>query len=108
MLDDCCDSAADAYDLVITGLIGFAAGGGITMFAYIASRKGLGGGDVKFCAAAGCYIGATAVLSGILFGSVFALLVNAILVIARKREKTDRFAFVPYINAGIVLLLFLS
>ncbi len=99
---------ADAYDLVITGLIGFVAGGGITMFAYIASRKGLGGGDVKFCAAAGCYIGATAVLSGILFGSVFALLVNAILVIARKRKKTDRFAFVPYINAGIVLLLFLS
>ncbi len=97
----------DAYDLVISGLIGFAVGGGIIMFAYIASRKGLGGGDVKFCAAAGCYIGATVVLSSILFGSVFALLVNAILIIAKRRKKTDHFAFVPYINAGIVLLLFL-
>ena len=98
----------NAYDLVMTGLIGFVAGGGITMFAYIASRKGLGGGDVKFCAAAGCYIGATAVLSGILFGSILALLVNVVLMIARKRKKTDRFAFIPYINAGIVILLFLS
>ena len=88
----------NAYNLVMTGLTGFVAGGGITMFAYLASRKGLGG----------CYIGATAVLSGILFGSILALLVNAVLMIARKRKKTDRFAFVPYINVGIVMLLFLS
>ena len=85
----------NAYNLVMTGLTGFVAGGGITMFAYLASRKGLGGG-------------ATAVLSGILFGSILALLVNAVLMIARKRKKTDRFAFVPYINVGIVMLLFLS
>lgn len=101
-------SPEEAYDLVITGLIGFAAGGGITMFAYLASRKGLGGGDVKFCAAAGCYTGAVTILSGILFGSILALLVNVVLMIAKKRKKTDRFAFVPYINAGILLLLFLS
>ena len=97
-----------AYDLVITSLIGFAAGGGITMFAYLASRRGLGGADVKFCAAAGCYTGAVTILSGILFGSILALLVNIVLMIAKKRKKTDRFAFVPYINAGILLLLFLS
>lgn len=98
----------DAYNLAITGLIGFVAGGGITMFAYLASRKGLGGGDVKFCAAAGCYTGGVTVLSGILFGSILALVVNVVLIIAKKRKKTDRFAFVPYINAGILLLLFLT
>ena len=101
-------SPEEAYDLVITSLIGFVAGGGITMFAYVASRKGLGGGDVKFCAAAGCYTGAVTVLSGILFGSILALLVNVVLIIAKKRKKTDRFAFVPYINAGILILLFLT
>lgn len=74
-------------------------------FLYLISQKkaGLGGGDIKYIAAAGMFTGVPGVIFIILFSSVFALLCNFINI---KRNK--ELAFAPYLVAASLLYFFLG
>jgi leader peptidase (prepilin peptidase)/N-methyltransferase len=50
------DTAAGIL-LMKDSLFGFLVGGGLFLIVYMISRKGLGGGDVKFMAVTGLYLG---------------------------------------------------
>lgn len=100
-------SEQTVYSLFIRGVVGFLGSGLMVLIVYLLSRKGLGGGDVKFIAALGCYLGFSDVLSSLLFGSCAAAVTALVLIAAKKIKRTDSFPFIPFIYFGVLLTLFL-
>ncbi len=97
-----------ALNYIFKGLIGFLVGGGISFFVYLISRQGLGGGDVKFMAASGLYLGLDGVISMMLYGSIIAAITSLFLVLIKKVGKKDAIPLVPFLYLGILLIVFLS
>lgn len=87
-------------------ILGFIIGGGLFLLVYIISRKGMGGADVKFMAAAGLYIGSARVLSAMLYGAVILALIGIILLALKKIGRKDTLPFIPFIYIGILIATF--
>jgi leader peptidase (prepilin peptidase) / N-methyltransferase len=71
-------------------------------------REGLGGGDVKYIAAVGVFLGMPAVLFSILYGSVAALLIAPAALFLQRAPKSDgvartTFPFGPFLVLGAFL-----
>ena len=94
-----------AVPMIIRSVLGFAASGAMFLIVYLLSRKGLGGGDVKFMAAAGLYLGVAGSLTAIFIGTTLAALVGLTLVIFRKIGRKDAFPLVPFLYAGILVTI---
>ena len=97
-----------AIRLFVDSIVGLVTGGGIFLLMYIISRKGLGGGDVKFMAATGLYIGFSRVLSVMLCGTVLAALTGLILILCKKIGRKDSMPLAPFLYIGILITVFLS
>ena len=67
---------------------------------------GLGGGDVKFMAAAGLFIGWKLILLGLFLGNVIALAVVAVLFVQKKAARGTKVPFGPFLSLGIVCSIF--
>lgn len=97
-------------DVAITLLkdagLGFLMGGGLFLLVYIISRKGLGGGDVKFMAVTGLYTGVTGVLSVMLYGTALASITGLTLILAKKMGRKDTMPLVPFLYFGILIVIF--
>lgn len=91
--------------LLISGGVGFLLAGFVFLTVYLVSRKGLGGGDVKFMAVSGLYLGAD-VLPAMLYGSVFSAVVGIGLLSIKKIGRRDAIPLAPFLYAGILILLF--
>jgi len=96
-----------AISLLIDSALGFAIGGGMFLLVYIISRKSIGGGDVKFMAAAGLFLGYNGVLPTILCGSILAALAGLTLIIMKKITRKDTIPLAPFLYAGILITVFL-
>lgn len=92
-------------------LIASAMGGGMALVifltVYYVSKKGLGGGDVKFMAVAGLYLGLGGVMPAMLVGTMLACVVGLLLVALKKLKKTDPIPLAPFLYAGILVTIFL-
>ena len=97
-----------AVALLGTSALGFAVGGGVFVLVYLVSRKGLGGGDVKFMAAAGLYLGFDCVLPSMLFGTILAALLSLTLMFMKKIGRKDSIPLVPFLYAGILITIFFA
>lgn len=97
-----------AVSRISDSVFGFVLGGGIFMLVYIISKKGLGGGDVKFMAVAGLYLGVGGVLPSIFLGTLLAALIGIILIAAKKIKRKDPIPLAPFLFAGMLLTIFLS
>lgn len=86
--------------------IGFLIGGGLFLLVYLISRNGLGGGDVKFMAAAGLYLGVNGILPAMLYGSVLAALFGGVLILLKKIGRKDAIPLVPFLYVGILITIF--
>jgi len=95
-----------AITLLVGSLLGFLIGGGLFLIVYLISRKGLGGGDVKFMAAAGLYIYYTGVLTSILYGAILAALTGLILLLLKKLGRKDSMPLAPFLYVGILITVF--
>jgi len=87
-------------------LLGLFAGGGLFLLVYLLHRKGLGGGDVKFMAAVGLYLGFANTLPAILYGTVLAALFGLVLLLVRKIGSKDTIPLAPFMFVGIMITLF--
>ena len=96
----------DAIALLLGSLIGFAVGGGLFLLVYAVSRKGLGGGDVKFMAGAGLYLGLSGTMTSMLYGTILAALTGLILILLKKLGRKDAMPLAPFIYAGILITVF--
>ena len=99
-------NTASAVLMLKDSAIGFATGGGLFLLVYLISRKGLGGGDVKFMAASGLYLGFGGVLPAMLYGSVLAALTALILIVVKKIGRKDTIPLVPFLYMGILITVF--
>jgi leader peptidase (prepilin peptidase) / N-methyltransferase len=81
-------------------LIGIAVGGGLFLVIILASRGGMGGGDMKLGAMLGAFlgwkVGLLAILLGVLAGGVVAL---CLLIVGRKGRK-EAIPFGPFLALG--------
>lgn len=96
----------EAAALLVSGGIGGALAGVMFLIVYLISRKGLGGGDVKFMAAAGLYLGFSGVLPAMLVGSLIAGGTGIVLILVKKMDKKGTIPLIPFLYIGIVLTLF--
>lgn len=99
------DSAINALR---DSLVGFALAGILGLLVYFISRKGLGGGDVKFMAVAGLYLGFDNTLPAMLVASVLAAAYGGVMILMKKMDKKDALPFSPFLYIGIVLTIFLQ
>ena len=97
-----------ALGYLISAGYGLLAGGGLFLLVYLVSRKGLGGGDVKFMAIAGLYLTGRYTLTTMLIGSVFAAIISLILLALKRITRKDSIALIPSIYLGILVTLFFS
>lgn len=94
-----------AISFALRGLAGFLLSGGLLLAVYYISRKGLGGGDVKFMAVSGLYLGVT-VLGAMLYGSILCALTALVLILFKKITAKDTMPLIPFLYVGIVLTMF--
>ena len=93
--------------LLADSIYGLLIGGGLFLLVYLLSRKGLGGGDVKFMAAVGLYLGFAKTIPAILYGTVLAAITGLILILLKKIERKDAIPLVPFLFVGIMITVFM-
>ena len=99
--------SGEAVDLLINSGLGFLVGGGLFLAVYIISRKGLGGGDVKFMAASGLYMGLFGIIPVIVYGMLLAAVTGGVLMLLKRVGRKDTMPLVPFLYVGILLTVFL-
>jgi Type II secretory pathway, prepilin signal peptidase PulO and related peptidases len=80
----------------------------IFMVLSLASRRGIGAGDVRLAAVLAMflgYLGAKYVMQGLALGFMFGGVVALFLLISRKANRNTRIAFGPYICIGSVAVV---
>lgn len=78
-------------------LLGFAAGGAVLLVVTIASKGGMGGGDVKLSAMLGVYLGWQDTLQTIFLASVLGALAGFGLVLAGRANRHTAIPFGPFL-----------
>ena len=94
-----------AIPSLINSLLGMLVSGAMFLIVYFLSRKGLGGGDVKFMAIAGLYLGVSGSLTATFIGTTLAALVGFALVAFKKIGRKDTFPLAPFLYAGILVTI---
>lgn len=85
--------------------LGALAGGGVLWLVAVASREGMGGGDVKLAAMAGLYLGWRSALVGLFLGVLGGGVVAAALLAARRLGRRDPMPFGPFLAVGFWVAL---
>lgn len=81
-------------------LAGALSGGGVMLLIAVFSRGGLGGGDVKFAAALGLWLGWQQTLLALLLAFVVGGLAGGLLVLAGIKGRRDFIPFGPFMAGG--------
>lgn len=95
-----------ALEYLSNAAFGALIGGGLFMLVYIISKKGLGGGDVKFMTVAGLYLGLNGVLPVILYASVLSALTGLVLILFKRMSRKDAMPLVPFLYIGFLITVF--
>ena len=96
----------EAVDMFINAGLGFLVGGGLFLLVYLVSRKGIGGGDVKFMAVMGLYVGLFGIFPIILYGTILAALTGLVLILLKKISRKDSIPLAPFLYVGILFTVF--
>jgi len=99
-------NAENGLRFLSDSIFGLLTGGGLFLLIYVVSRKGLGGGDVKFMAAAGLYLGFAETVPAIFYGTLLAAVTGLILFILKRLGRKDTFPLVPFLFIGIMITIF--
>lgn len=86
-------------------LLGGLAGGGLLLLIAIASRGGIGGGDIKFAAALGLWLSWQYTLVALLIAFIIGGLGGGLLLAFKIKKPQDYIPFGPFIAAGAWLSL---
>ena len=90
-------------DMLIAGLLG----GSIFLVLALVSKGGFGGGDIKFMASIGLWLGVKYTILCVLLSFIFGGLGAAVLLLLRMKTMKDKFPYGPYIAlASFITLLY--
>ncbi len=88
----------------LNALLGVIVCGGFLLLLAELSHGGMGGGDIKFMAMAGAYLGWFNASMVLFFGAILGLIVSFILLKLGKMKKGELIPFGPYLaTAGIII-----
>lgn len=88
---------------VFNSLAGALAGGGILLVLARMSRGGMGGGDVKFAAIIGLWLGWKLTLLCLLLAFILGGLVGMLLIFLRRKHRKAYIAFGPFLSVGMFI-----
>lgn len=96
---------------VIAAVLGTLFGGGVlylVAWAYLAmsGKEGLGGGDIKFLAMVGAFLGVQGALITLVFGSLVGSVLGIFLMVAKGKKGGTAIPFGPFLAAGALLAFF--
>ncbi len=94
----------------VDSLAGILLGGGslylvATGYELITKREGMGGGDIKFLAMIGAFLGWKAILPVIFLSSIIGSFVGGFLMLAKKTDSRLAIPFGPFLSLGTVIYL---
>jgi leader peptidase (prepilin peptidase)/N-methyltransferase len=90
----------------INSVLGFLVGGGLFYLLAVLSRGGMGGGDIKFIAAAGALLGWQKILLVIVLGATLGSIIGLILMVAQKKDRKSQIPFGPFLAIGTLIAIF--
>lgn len=85
-------------------LAGIVVGGGILWVLALLWRGGMGGGDVKFLAAIGSFLGPGAVLLTLFLGALLGLIASLPLLLRGRWQRGQAVPFGPFLAASAILI----
>jgi len=88
---------------VVDALAGAALGGGLYFLIAVASRGGMGGGDIKLIAMIGAFLGWQAVLLTTFLATVVGGLVGVVLMFAFRKGRKYAVPFGPFLAAAAIV-----
>jgi leader peptidase (prepilin peptidase)/N-methyltransferase len=98
--------AAGSYTIgYIDSFLGFLLGGGLFYLLAVLSNGGMGGGDIKYIAAAGALVGWQKVLLIIFIGAFFGSIVGLFQIAAQKKSRKSLIPFGPFLAAATLITL---
>ncbi|HOB81532.1 MAG TPA: prepilin peptidase [Peptococcaceae bacterium] len=89
-------------ELVMGIIIGFGVPALIAFF----SKGGMGGGDIKLCAAMGAWLGYPAILYAMFLGALVAAIVSIFLLLFKLKTRKDPIPFGPFLVLGFLAVFF--
>jgi len=81
-------------------LIGMLVGFAIPFLLALVSRGGMGGGDIKLCAAMGFWLGFPGIFQAIFLGATLGGILGIILLITKVKNRKDPIPFGPFLMIG--------
>jgi leader peptidase (prepilin peptidase) / N-methyltransferase len=96
---------------IVNSIIGLILGGGIIYLLsvvgeWIFKKEVMGGGDIKFFAGIGSFLGIKSIFHILFYASIIASIVSIILIILTMRNRKDMIAFGPFISIGTLLYMY--
>ncbi|MZG29745.1 MAG: prepilin peptidase [Nitrospinae bacterium] len=90
----------------VDSLLGLFLGGGLFYLLAVLSNGGMGGGDIKYIAAAGALLGWKKVLVVIFLGALLGSIVGLFQIVVQKKSRKSLIPFGPFLAAGTLTTLF--
>ena len=87
-------------------LLGMVVGFGLPFFLALISRGGMGGGDIKLCAAMGIWLGYPAIVQAMFIGALLASVTGIALIITKIKKRKDPIPFGPFLMLGFLAIFF--
>ena len=99
-------TAGNISGYVTSHVAGFFVVSGVMLIVYIITKgRGIGGGDIKFMASAGLYMGCEPIVVSFVIGCVYACVVSLVLMLFKVIDRKKSIAFGPYLAIGIFSVL---
>ena len=89
---------------VFSRALGIVGCGGLVFLIAIISRGGMGGGDVKFMALIGSFLGVPGGLTSFVIACVIGAIVGVILIVSGIKSRKDEIPFGPFISLGTIMV----
>ena len=87
-------------------LLGFFLGGGLFYLLAVITRGGMGGGDIKYIAAAGALVGWQKVLIIIFLGAFLGSIIGLLLMALKGKTRKSMIPFGPFLAAATLITIF--
>lgn len=88
---------------IVSAVTGAVAVGGFLLLLAAVTGGGMGGGDIKFAAAAGLYLGLPGVMLGLFLGSLLGTFYGLALILVKKKSRKEPLPFGPFLALGFWL-----
>jgi len=87
----------------LSSLIGFFLGGGVLLIIALVSGGAMGGGDIKFMAALGLYLGYKAMIVALIISFISGGIIGLVLILFKIKSRKDYIPFGPFLALGALI-----